>query len=191
VRPVSQRFVARVAGLGLGGWYDYEVQLIPCRMILQKPKNASTMLTMNRKTDMLSTSFPFMPSIDSGQALRFSKDERKVFPRNRSLFRFAAPRDFRFCCSRIVVLITALLLGPISTFAQSSPPAKLQKVTALYGARSGASWPMWMAKDGSYYGKQGLDVELVFGVHPAPIAAVISGQAAMTPVGADPALLSA
>src|SRR5262249_61132421 len=46
-------------------------------------------------------------------------------------------------------------------------------------------------KDGGYYRKQGLDVELVFGVHPAPIAAVMSGQAAMTPAGADPALLSA
>src|SRR5215510_16330076 len=120
---------------------------------LQNPKNASTRLSMNGKTHMHSTFSPFVASIDSGQALRFSRDERKVFPRNRSLFRFAAPRDFRFCCSRIVVLITALLLGPISTFAQSSPPAKLQKVTALYGARSGASWPMWMAKDGGYYRK--------------------------------------
>src|SRR5262249_8401662 len=101
-----------------------------------------------------------------------------------------APGVVRFSCSRIIVLIMALLLSPISTFAQSSPPAKLQKATALYGARSGASWPMWMAKDGGYYGRQGLDVELVFGVHPAPIAAVISGQAAMTPPGADPPLLS-
>jgi ABC-type nitrate/sulfonate/bicarbonate transport system substrate-binding protein len=50
---------------------------------------------------------------------------------------------------------------------------------------------MWMAKDGGYYRKYGLDVELVFGVHPAPIAAVISGNAAMTSAGADPALLSA
>src|SRR5262245_45917684 len=121
-----------------------------------------------------------------------------VFPRKSYEIRFISqtPIKFfargvvRFSCSRIIVLITALLLSPISTFAQSSPPGKLQKVTALYGARSGASWPMWMAKDGGYYGKQGLDVELVFGVHPAPIAAVISGQAAMTPAGADPALLS-
>ncbi len=74
--------------------------------------------------------------------------------------------------------------------AQSAAPARLQKVTALYGARSGASWPMWLAKEGGYYSKQGLEVELVFGVHPAPIAAVISGQAVMTSAGADPALLS-
>jgi ABC-type nitrate/sulfonate/bicarbonate transport system substrate-binding protein len=50
---------------------------------------------------------------------------------------------------------------------------------------------MWMAKDGGYYRKHGLEVEIVFGVHPAPIAAVITGHAAMTPAGADPALLSA
>src|SRR5262249_42403879 len=77
--------------------------------------------------------------------------------------KFFARGVVRFSCSRIIVLITALLLSPISTFAQSSPPARLQKATALYGARSGASWPMWMAKDGGYYRKQGLDVELVFG----------------------------
>jgi len=101
------------------------------------------------------------------------------------------PRAFCFRGLRIIALIAVLLpLSPVSTFAQSSP-AKLQKVTALYGARSGASWPMWMANDGGYYRKYGLDVELVFGVHPAPIAAVISGQAVMTPAGADPALLSA
>jgi len=92
----------------------------------------------------------------------------------------------------IIALTTALLsLHPLLASAQTSPPAKLQKITALYGARSGASWPMWMAKDGGYYRRHGLDVELVFGVHPAPIAAVISGNAAMTSAGADPALLSA
>ena len=101
--------------------------------------------------------------------------EDRIFPH--SLLRFAAPRVFRFRGRGIIALIAALLsLSSISTFAQSSPPAKLQKVTALYGARSGASWPMWMAKDGAYYRKHSLDVELVFGVHPAPIAAVISGQ---------------
>src|SRR5262245_10879598 len=104
--------------------------------------------------------------------------------------KFFARGVVRFSCSRTIALVAALLVSPISTFAQSSPPAKLQKVTALYGARSGASWPMWMAKDGGYYGKQGLDVELVFGVHPAPIAAVISGQAAWTTASGDPALLS-
>jgi hypothetical protein len=33
-------------------------------------------------------------------------------------------------------------------------------------------------------------VELVFGVHPAPIAAIISGHAVMTSTGADPGILA-
>jgi ABC-type nitrate/sulfonate/bicarbonate transport system substrate-binding protein len=161
-----------------------EVSVIPHSMILplQTPKNASTRLSMNGKTHILATPLPFV--------LRFSKDERKVFRQNHCQLKFAAPRVFRSRGRGIIALIAALMLSPISIFAQSSPAVKLQKVTALYGARSGASWPMWIAKDGGYYRKHGLEVELVFGVHPAPIAAVISGQAAMTPAGADPALLS-
>jgi ABC-type nitrate/sulfonate/bicarbonate transport system substrate-binding protein len=73
-----------------------------------------------------------------------------------------------------------------SVFAQS-----LQKTVAMIGARSGASWPLWIAKDARLYAKYGLDVELVYAVHPAPIAAVITGQAAMTSSGSDPALLAA
>ena len=108
-----------------------------------------------------------------------------------SLRGFMPVTGFHLRVIRIISYATALLALTASVAsAQSTPVAKLQKVTALYGARSGASWPMWMAKDGGYYRKQGLEVELVFGVHPAPIAAVISGQAAMTPAGADPALLS-
>jgi ABC-type nitrate/sulfonate/bicarbonate transport system substrate-binding protein len=67
----------------------------------------------------------------------------------------------------------------------------LQKSVAMVGARSGASWPLWIAKDGGYYAKHGLDVELVYAVHPGPIAAIISGHAAMTSAGSDPALLAA
>ena len=92
---------------------------------------------------------------------------------------------------RALTLAAVLVLLPIGVSAQVPPATKLQRVTALYGARSGASWPMWIAQDGGYYRKYGLDVELVFGVHPAPIAAVTSGYAVMTSAGADPALLSA
>jgi ABC-type nitrate/sulfonate/bicarbonate transport system substrate-binding protein len=38
---------------------------------------------------------------------------------------------------------------------------------------------MYIAKDGGYYQKYGLDVDLVFGVHPAGIAMLTSGQAVM------------
>jgi ABC-type nitrate/sulfonate/bicarbonate transport system substrate-binding protein len=67
---------------------------------------------------------------------------------------------------------------------------EVKKVAAMYGARSGASWPLWMARDGGYYKKNGLDVELVFGVHPAPIAAILSGYAVMTSTGSDPGVLA-
>lgn len=55
----------------------------------------------------------------------------------------------------------------------------LQKITINYPARSGASWPLYMAKQGGYYQRQGLDVDLQFGVHPAGIAMLTSGQAVM------------
>ena len=55
----------------------------------------------------------------------------------------------------------------------------LQKITINYPARSGASWPLYIAKEGGYYQKYGLDVDLQFGVHPTGIAMLTSGQAAM------------
>ena len=76
-------------------------------------------------------------------------------------------------------------IAPAFVFSQ-----ELKKVAAMYGARSGASWPLWMAREGGYYKKHGLDVELVFGVHPAPIAAILSGYAVMTSTGSDPGVLA-
>jgi ABC-type nitrate/sulfonate/bicarbonate transport system substrate-binding protein len=86
----------------------------------------------------------------------------------------------------VLVILVCFLVSPVSLSAQS-----LQKSIAMIGARSGASWPLWIAKDARLYAKYGLDVELVYAVHPAPIAAVITGQAAMTSSGSDPALLAA
>jgi ABC-type nitrate/sulfonate/bicarbonate transport system substrate-binding protein len=78
------------------------------------------------------------------------------------------------------------------SFNVTEPSAQpLQKSIAMVGARSGASWPLWIAKEAGLYAKHGLDVELVYAVHPGPIAAIISGHAAMTSAGSDPALLAA
>src|SRR3954463_7005372 len=55
-----------------------------------------------------------------------------------------------------------------------------QKLKINYPARTGTTWPLYVAKDGGYYAKYGLDVDLVFGVHPAGIAMVVSGEAVMT-----------
>src|SRR6266700_5144561 len=56
---------------------------------------------------------------------------------------------------------------------------KLQKVTINYPNRSGSNWPLFIAKEGGYYQKYGLDVSLVFGVHPAGIAMLVSGEGQM------------
>src|SRR5262245_56882775 len=55
-----------------------------------------------------------------------------------------------------------------------------QKLKINYPARTGTTWPLYIAKDGGYYSKYGLDVDLVFGVHPAGIAMIVSGEGAMT-----------
>jgi ABC-type nitrate/sulfonate/bicarbonate transport system substrate-binding protein len=86
----------------------------------------------------------------------------------------------------MAVFLALFTLGAAPVFAQP-----LQKTVAMVGARSGASWPLWIAKDARLYAKYGLDVELVYAVHPGPIAAIISGHAAMTSSGSDPALLAA
>lgn len=57
---------------------------------------------------------------------------------------------------------------------------QLQKVTVSYPTRSAASWPLFIAKEGGYYAKNGLDTDLKFGAHPTGIAMIVSGEAVMT-----------
>ena len=76
--------------------------------------------------------------------------------------------------SRSRIFIALALLAVPAAWAQ-----QLQKITINYPTRSGASWPMYMAKDGGYYQKYGLDVTLAFGVHPAGIAMLTSGEGKM------------
>jgi ABC-type nitrate/sulfonate/bicarbonate transport system substrate-binding protein len=75
-----------------------------------------------------------------------------------------------------------LILGMIAALwlACPSPAQQLQKITVNFPTRSGASWPIFMAKEGGYYKKYGLDVNVVFGVHPAGIAMIVAGEAQMT-----------
>src|SRR5215472_16342248 len=56
----------------------------------------------------------------------------------------------------------------------------LQKITINYPTRTGQVWPLYLAKEGGYYQKYGFDANLAFGVHPAGIAMVVSGEAVMT-----------
>jgi len=74
----------------------------------------------------------------------------------------------------LFAFVIAVLAGASWPRAQA-----LQKVTINYPTRSGASWHLYIAKEGGYYQKYGLDVDLQFGVHPAGVAMLTSGQAVM------------
>lgn len=76
---------------------------------------------------------------------------------------------------RRIALAGLLAAAALPAFAQ----APLKKITINYPNRSGSNWPLFIAKDGGYYRKHGLDVNLVFGVHPAGIAMLVSGEGQM------------
>ena len=58
--------------------------------------------------------------------------------------------------------------------------APRQDITINYPARAPSNWPLFIAKEGGYFEKYSLNGKLVFGVHPAGIAMLVSGEAAMT-----------
>jgi ABC-type nitrate/sulfonate/bicarbonate transport system substrate-binding protein len=71
--------------------------------------------------------------------------------------------------------IPALLASAL--FAQGIP---LQKININYPTRTGQVWPLYIAKEGGYFQKYGIDANLIFGIHPAGIAMLVSGEAVMT-----------
>jgi ABC-type nitrate/sulfonate/bicarbonate transport system substrate-binding protein len=79
--------------------------------------------------------------------------------------------------NRIVLLATVLAATPLAL--NDVEGQALQKVTINYPTRSGATWPLYIARDGGYYQRNGLDVDLQFGVHPTGVAMLTSGQAVM------------
>ena len=89
-------------------------------------------------------------------------------------------RSFALSC----LLTAALLPG----WAQTS---QLRKVTINYATRTGTTWPLYIAMEAGYFAKYGLDANIVFGVHPAGVAMVVSGQAAMTNYPLEQAMIAA
>src|SRR6476660_1320150 len=83
-----------------------------------------------------------------------------------------------------VLLIAAALIIPALMTAQQT----LQKTAINFPTRSGASWPMFIAKEGGYYQKYGLDVNLAFGAGTLGVAMISSGEAAMTNSSMEQAL---
>src|SRR5262245_26588243 len=88
---------------------------------------------------------------------------------------------------RRVILIASLAIITIavSLSAQLGP---LQKVAINFPTRSAGSWPMFIAKEGGYYQKYGLDVDLVFGAGTIGVAMIASGEAVMTNSSMEQAL---
>jgi ABC-type nitrate/sulfonate/bicarbonate transport system substrate-binding protein len=82
------------------------------------------------------------------------------------------------------LLIAAILIVPAFLAAQQA----LQKTAINFPTRSGASWPMFIAKEGGYYQKYGLDVNLAFGAGTIGVAMISSGEAAMTNSSMEQAL---
>jgi ABC-type nitrate/sulfonate/bicarbonate transport system substrate-binding protein len=77
-------------------------------------------------------------------------------------------------------LSTLLVALGLSLWASPAALQSLQPVTLNYPTRSGAAWPLFIAKEGGYYQKYGLDATLVFAGHPAGIAMVVSGEAQLS-----------
>jgi ABC-type nitrate/sulfonate/bicarbonate transport system substrate-binding protein len=65
-----------------------------------------------------------------------------------------------------------------------------QKIVINYPTRTAQVWPLYIAKEGGYYQKYGFDTNLVFGVHPAGIAMLVSGEAVMTAYTLEQAMIA-
>lgn len=94
------------------------------------------------------------------------------------------PRLSVFCS----LVLTALLAGACG--GEAVEDSGLKHIRIHYPTLSGASWPMFMAKEGGYYEENGLDVELVFGTAQAAVAMLANGDAQMTNSSMEQALLA-
>jgi len=81
-----------------------------------------------------------------------------------------------------------VVLGAPAAWAQNPP---LQKITINYATRTGTTWPMYIALEGGYFQKYGLDVNAAFAIHPAAIAMLVSGEAVMTTYPLEQAMTAA
>lgn len=77
-------------------------------------------------------------------------------------------------------LLAALAGCASSDTAESSGGEPFSDIVISYPAKAPANWPLFLAKEGGYYENNGLNATLEFGVHPAGIAMLASGEAQMT-----------
>lgn len=110
---------------------------------------------------------------DPGRALFWTRSFRKRKPSNR-----VVQRVHLFSMMLLISMTRVPVLAALAVLATHAYAQTPQKITINYPTRSGASWPMYIAKEGGYYQKYGLDVTLQFGVHPTGIAMLVNGEAA-------------
>jgi ABC-type nitrate/sulfonate/bicarbonate transport system substrate-binding protein len=86
------------------------------------------------------------------------------------------------------ITVTVIVLTIALSVSLSARQVPMQKVAINFPTRSAGSWPMFIAKEGGYYQKYGLDVDLVFGSGAAGVALITSGDAVMTNSSMEQAL---
>jgi ABC-type nitrate/sulfonate/bicarbonate transport system substrate-binding protein len=86
----------------------------------------------------------------------------------------------------------ALVIAALAMF--SLPAVAQQKLTdakIVFPAPSSTSWPIWLATDGGYFAKYGLNMKIEMAMHPAGPAAVVAGEALTHNLGLDSSMLAA
>ncbi len=85
-------------------------------------------------------------------------------------------------------LLAAAVAAP---FMRPAAAQEARRLTIAYPARTTPAWPLYIAKEGGYYAKHGLTAQIAFGVHPAGLAMLASGEAQVANYGLDAALIAA
>jgi NitT/TauT family transport system substrate-binding protein len=87
-----------------------------------------------------------------------------------------------------LVLLSACSAGAAKPATTSSSAAKLIPITIAYSGQTADEAPLWIAKDGGYFKKDGLDVTLKYLSGNTGVPALISGQVQVASLGGSDAL---
>jgi ABC-type nitrate/sulfonate/bicarbonate transport system substrate-binding protein len=93
-------------------------------------------------------------------------------------------------CALTVALASCGGTDPSAATTGPDGEPGLRRISVNYPTLSGGSWHLFMAKEGGYYEKYGLDVALLFGLHPAGIAMLTSGDGQMADYALEQALIA-
>jgi ABC-type nitrate/sulfonate/bicarbonate transport system substrate-binding protein len=81
---------------------------------------------------------------------------------------------------RFFLWISLIAAGALAALTAVAQAPKSQDITINYPAKAPANWPLFIAKEAGYYEKYGINAKMTFGVHPAGIAMIVSGEAQAT-----------